>query len=449
MTHYFEKTIVDAKTIYTDYLINSIAPTLYHGFKQIYRDAIDMENEYIEGEKFNPQIVNPGVLQIFQYYLMGLNKWSDNMAEEETQRIRNESGCADIFDDLIKATIKSHIIVLTYTASKKTCKIVQEKLHEKVESKFFIHSCYLECARIFVDHPNLFYHQYSNSELKENERKIYQLIKIGIKNGIKRVLPMRKILTEYLNNDYIENNDSAEEEYTKVKDLLAKEKYGFDDDEGGNMRLVETTESSVENNFVELENGVVDFASLIYGIKPDDTIIEEEKVHIFEQNKDISNIANSFVLPNVGNNENNENDKQNDVQQILSNLAPKTENQYQNQTGGAILSAAKTDLAKTDLIEVIPDVALEVAPEVALNKIATEVVNDNDIHNDAHNEIEDIFGKVSKKSKKNSVLSDAFKAAKINDDAGSIDLDNEINIVKNLKMESKNNDNYFNGIAGI
>ena len=36
--------------------------------------------------------------------------------EEETLRIKNSSGCAEIFDDLIKAVIKSHISVMNCTS---------------------------------------------------------------------------------------------------------------------------------------------------------------------------------------------------------------------------------------------------------------------------------------------------------------------------------------------
>lgn len=266
MTHYFEKTIVDAKTIYTDYLLNVLTPILYYGIKTIYDEAKDMENQIKEAEKISPDIKNPGVLQLFQLYLAGLDQWTDPMMEQETNRIRSTSGCADIFDDLIRAVIKSHIIVLTYTASEKTCRIIKERLHEKVQIKSFIHCCYLECAKIFFDHPTLFYHEFLPIELKENERKIYQLIKIGIKTGIKRVLPMKQILETYLGNDYIEVNDNEEEKYMKVKDLIGRDLYGIqkndnhsnDVDEGGIRQLIDDFETPVNHELDKIE-------SLIFG----------------------------------------------------------------------------------------------------------------------------------------------------------------------------------------
>jgi glutaredoxin len=221
MSHYFEKTIVDAKDIYTDYLLNIISPLLYHGLKSVYDRATAEEKKYAEGEKIDPSIKNPGVIVLFQYFLRELEIMNDEMIEQETGRFRDSSGCADIFDDLIKAVIKSHIIVLTFNASGKSCKVVKDKLHEKVEPKSFIHKCYLECSRIFFDHPRLFFHEFPINERKDNERIIYQLVKVGIKNGIKRCLPMKAILEEYLKHDYLEStDDDPNVEYMKVKDLL-------------------------------------------------------------------------------------------------------------------------------------------------------------------------------------------------------------------------------------
>ena len=119
MTHYFEKTIVEAKDIYTEYLINVIQPLIYEGFHSIYEKAVTLEKTYTDASKIDPNVKNPGVLILFQHFLLGIDKLNDGLIDEESKRIRDNSRCADIFDDLIKAVVKSHIIVLTYTASKK------------------------------------------------------------------------------------------------------------------------------------------------------------------------------------------------------------------------------------------------------------------------------------------------------------------------------------------
>ena len=274
MTHFFEKTIVDAKDIYTEYLINVIQPLIYEGFHSIYEKAVALEKTYTDASKIDPNVKSPGILILFQHFLLGVDKLNDGLVDDESKRMRDNSRCADIFDDLIKAVVKSHIIVLTYTASRKKCKIVNEKLHEKVETKTFVHKCYVECARIFYDHSALFWHEFTNSELKENQRIIYQLIKVGIKNAIKRSLPMKSILEEYLKNDYVDENDeNLEDNYMKAKDLIKRDLYGGDnDDNGGGIMKIMDSESSIDNNMLRLERDVDDISALVYGRKILDTL---------------------------------------------------------------------------------------------------------------------------------------------------------------------------------
>lgn len=405
MTHYFEKTIVDAKTIYTDYLLNVLTPILYYGLKYIYKKSLEMEAEIIEGEKINPEVRNPGVLTIFQYYLADLNKWTSAMVEEEVNRIRSESGCADIFDDLIKAVVKSHIIVLTYTASKKTCKVILEKLHEKVEINGFVHCCYLECAKIFIDHPTLFFHDFTNHELKENERKIYQLIKIGIKNGIKRVLPMRKILTEYLNNDYLEvDEENPHDEYIKMKDLVRRDLYGQEnEDQGGRMKLLDSDTSDNNLDKSKHNHDVGDIEALIFGRNIDDTF-DVEIIDEPLQNQDQQTQLKDNTILNVVQNE------------------------------GEIADVPMQEHAEADkIVEAVANNA---------NPVNTE------------SRINEMFGKASKKGGKgakasSSILADAMKSLKQNDSQNKNNKDDdEINIVKSAVVNNVNeNDNYFNDMA--
>jgi hypothetical protein len=278
MTHYFEKTIVDVKDIYTNYLITTLTPLLYEGFYSIYEKAKSLERTYIQAEAIDPTIKNPGVLTLFQHFLVNVDKLNDNLINDETKRIRDNSKCADIFDNLIKAVIKSHIIVLTYTTSKKTCKIVNEKLHEKIETKAFIHKCYVECARLFYDHSGLFWDGFKNgdgemdtNQIKDNQRIIYQLTKIGVKNAIKRCLPMKEILEVYLNNDY-ENEPESDNEYVKVKDLLERDTNKKNNDSGGIMKIIDSSESSMSENMNKLETNVDDLSALIFNRNIYDTM---------------------------------------------------------------------------------------------------------------------------------------------------------------------------------
>jgi hypothetical protein len=281
MSYYFEKPIVDTKEIFTKFLITTISPLLYEGFCSIYNKAMKTEQTYIEGAKVDSSIENPGVLKIFMFLLTGVDKMSDTMIEYETSRIKDNSKCADMFDDLVQSVIKSYIIVLTYTASGKRCKIVDDEHHKKVTSKIFIHKCYSECARIFYDHPTLFWHEFGNHELKENQRIIYQLIKEGIKNAINRCIPMKEILSTYLSNDYSETEvDASRGDYINVKDMIKRDLLPPEvKDEGGVRNILVDEESSMLNHDFNLnEQDGDDLTALIFGNRHmQQTISEIEK----------------------------------------------------------------------------------------------------------------------------------------------------------------------------
>jgi hypothetical protein len=435
MTHYFEKTIVDAKTIYTDYLLNILTPILYFGVKHIYKDAQKMDAQLIELEKINPEVKNPGVLILFQHFLMALDKWTDAMVEQETNRIKGECGCSEIFDDLVRATIKSHIIVLTYTASKKTCKIILEKLHEDVSINKFIHCCYLECSKIFVDHPTLFYHDFPNIELKENERKIYYLIKVGIKNAIKRVLPMKQILTQYLGNDYIElDEENQNESLLKMKDLIQRDLHGqlnLGDDEGGRNRIIDSDQTSIDYNLGRIE-------SLIHGRNLDDTfdieIIKDEisKPSIFEP----SNIDDQFA-DIVGKSKNEQ-----IQEQILEQIQEQIQEQVQEEV--KVQEQVQEPLLADDEINVVKDIVKNNLEKYISEKhISEKNVSDQKQDQKQDQKTEDRFNNIfapsrgNKKSK--NLIGDAIKSLK-NDD---IRIDKSAGIVNNVNE----NDNYFGEVA--
>ena len=137
--HYYERNISDIKTEYTDFLIHIVSPLIFEGIKSMYEKSIQQEAKYIELSKENVNLKNPGVFKIFQHFLKNIPTLNQNLIESEMIRIRDSSKHADIFEKLIKAVIKSNIILLTYNASGKQCKLVNEKIHEKIDCKMFIH----------------------------------------------------------------------------------------------------------------------------------------------------------------------------------------------------------------------------------------------------------------------------------------------------------------------
>lgn len=273
MTHFYERNIVEIKNIYTNFLINVIAPLIHEGFIKLYSDAEKSEIELIEKAKTDPAVKNIGILKLFQLHLAGIPNLNENQIENETNRIRTHSKCADWFNELIQAVIKSNIVLLTYNASGKTCKIVQDKYHESISINLFIHKCYIECAKIFINYPELFYKEYSNLEVQRNKREIRELIKNGIGEAIKKMLPIKLILQEYLSNDYIKEIDEniseniSNSQFMNLKNLVNRDlhtnnslnsfnnpnhqpDHQHDDQLDNQSKIIDTT----ENNLIIEEN---------------------------------------------------------------------------------------------------------------------------------------------------------------------------------------------------
>lgn len=238
--HHFERNIVEIKKEYTEFLITILSPFIYEGFQSLYTRALENEKLLIEKMKTQSQIQNPGSLSLFQTLLKGTQDLNDDKITKETNRIRDLSGCADYFDNLIKAVIKSNIVLLTYNASEKECKLVNEKFHQNVDIKAFIHKCYIECARIFYDHVDLFWREYNSVDIKHNQRVIYQLVKIGIVKAIRYTLPMKAIIDEYLRKDYIEIADDKQN-FKSLRDMLRRD-MGGDEDLGGTAKILMTSD---------------------------------------------------------------------------------------------------------------------------------------------------------------------------------------------------------------
>ena len=219
--HYYERNIVEIKTEYTDFFINMVAPLVYEGIKSIYLRAVETEKQYEEAANKNVAFKNPGVLKIFQHFLKGVPALNVNLVESEMIRIRDSSKHADIFDKLVKAVIKSNIVLLTYNASGKECKLVNEKFHEKIDVNNFIHKIYIECAIQFYASPELFWDKYPTIELQRNKREAINIIKECIREAIIKILPLEQILIEYLKNDYIKDPELNHEQ--RVRKLLIDE----------------------------------------------------------------------------------------------------------------------------------------------------------------------------------------------------------------------------------
>ncbi len=342
--HYYERNIADIKEEYTTFLIHIISPLIYEGIKSMYLKALEQEASYIQMSKDNVNVKNPGVLKIFQHFLKNITSLNQNLIEAEMIRIRDSSKHADIFEKLIKAVVKSHIVLLTYNSSGQQCKIVNEKLHEKIDSKMFIHKIYIETARQVYDVPELFWHLGTTLETKKNQRECINIINQSISIAIKESIPMSDIITEYLKNDYIVENEA--DKFDKIKSMLNNDdniNYFDDDDKkvlmsnNDNNRLIVTEDNNINNN---IQNNINDIEQLINNndnnninnnVTSYDDNDYQEKLNNFNSNLynkgknnnkvNLTNNNNNNNQVNLANNDNQDNLENNDNNNNQVNLA--------------------------------------------------------------------------------------------------------------------------------
>ena len=197
--------LVDAKEEYTKQLVSILKPCIYQGIKSIYMDAKDICHQ---------DNTPDNVLMVFQDLLSRIPKWSQDIITKEYDRISNVSKC-DYIEDLLKVVYVSHIKVLTIVHSAQKNK----KISIKVPSgSHFIHLCYIECAREFWKDPYLFSDRVSKYEHQKNMRDSETIISECISETIRKQLPVRHILKEFLN----EPDEEIEEEDEDIKDPINK-----------------------------------------------------------------------------------------------------------------------------------------------------------------------------------------------------------------------------------
>ena len=183
--------LVETKLEYTLQLINILSPFIYDGIQSLYDEASKIAKENDE-------------LKIFQSFLKQVPFWKYIIIEPEIKIILKESNCSDLLPQLLNAVIKSNIMILTNTPPEKKHTL---KIPKKIDFKNFIHTSYIESAKIFYHNPYLFYDKYPLYDIKKNQRDALETIKTAISESIRKLLPLQYILNEYLQSDVkIEEN---------------------------------------------------------------------------------------------------------------------------------------------------------------------------------------------------------------------------------------------------
>ena len=183
--------LVETKTEYTIQLTNILVPIIYEGIASIYEDAMKIANQDEE-------------LKTFQIFLKKIPKWNNSLLENETKRILYISTCPELLQNLVNAVIKANIMILTNTHPSNKSSL---KINTKFDFKEFIHNCYIESARIFYNNPYLFYHKHSIYDINRNQKDAKENIKNAIIEAIRKMLPLKMIINEYLGNSFKDDSN--------------------------------------------------------------------------------------------------------------------------------------------------------------------------------------------------------------------------------------------------
>lgn len=215
--------LTESKNEFNNFLCGILVPHLYHGIKGMLKYSGNVYNQIELKNKAGAKINNPGIINIFKKTLDGLSGLNNHEIEEEYLRIKNASGCADWFDNLVRASFKSYVLFLTWDPKNSNSKYSDNSIYESIVIKDFIHKCYVISCNYFRDNPEIFIS-------KNSKKEIFEILKMCIDMSIKKSLPYNQIIQEYLQIEFDKTNDVNSREIQNIKsmvyDIMNDKKYG-------------------------------------------------------------------------------------------------------------------------------------------------------------------------------------------------------------------------------
>jgi hypothetical protein len=261
--------LVETKTEYTIQLTNILVPLIYEGISSIYEDAIKIANKDEE-------------LKTFQIFLKKIPKWNINLLDNETNRILCMSTCPELLKNLLNAVIKANIMILTNTQPSDKSSI---KINTNFSFKEFIHNCYIESARIFYNNPFLFYHKHSIYDVNRNQKDAKENIKNAIIEAIRKMLPLKMIIKEYLGNSFKNDtninidNTLSEAEIHNLNNMIKIDNTNNDDF----IKINDLKQDLKEDLKQDLKEDLKQ--DLKEDLKQDNIDLEQDKINSLKQDK--------------------------------------------------------------------------------------------------------------------------------------------------------------------
>ena len=230
--------LVDTKKEFSIYLINNLSPEISKGIYSIYQNCKNRVSE------------NNNILISFQQVLSEVPNWNSAVLYAETNRIKNK---ISYIEDLLTAVFISNMRLLCSIKNKnKEIKVKVPKL------EVFIHKCYIEVAKECWSYTYLFNENINKLEVQKNKRQIEIIIKNSIEEVIRKLLPLKTILKDYLetnlDTETIDNPDIHNSLIDIIKNNI-KEDTNNDDDkyDDKNSSKKDTETEHNKNDLEEIE----------------------------------------------------------------------------------------------------------------------------------------------------------------------------------------------------
>ena len=274
-----------AKIEYTQQLIDVLTPNMFDGIKSIYDESKVV---------FSTQ-TNQSILNLFRTFLEKVPEWNNELVEVETERIIKESRC-DWLDDLVTAVFISHTKILTSIGPNMKNTRVNLTIPKTIN---FVHKCYINLAREIWKNPYLYDESVSGSEYQKNMRTIELIIKENIENTIRKLLPVKEILKDHLDN--FDNNEAENkrreenislqaaliEEIRSLKNNLTPSENGLSENED-NVENEDNDENNDSPKNMDNETAEI-IQSLLEKSKEDDEELIKEQLEESENKESFEN----------------------------------------------------------------------------------------------------------------------------------------------------------------
>lgn len=214
--------LIESKNEWCARLINILVPPVIEGFNSIFQDAYNMCMENDEESKY---------LMTFQNLLNNISKWSQELVENEKQRIITETGCPYL-EDLLTCV---HIIQLKALSCVRVGNENKKIDIDIPNVNIFIHKLYINAARKIYINIYLFEKDIQPLQIQKNNRELELIVKEAILDTVRSNIPIDNILKAYLD----------ERQETDVK-VVEKEEIIVDEEAVKKAKLEEERNKEIE-----------------------------------------------------------------------------------------------------------------------------------------------------------------------------------------------------------